>query len=201
MIERWTVAISLLVVLPACEKSPAPSGQTTPGSEKAAPAASGKDLGVLNILKDRQKPAAVEPTQSSPAGSQAAGAVKLPSGLEYTVLKEGEGPTPPLGSKVIAHYTIWLPGGKVFEDTRATNTPRELKLDKLNLMSGLVDTLASMKKGEKRRVHLPSNLAYGSPGYPGAIPPRTDLDVEIELLSFTSPGAPSLPGTQPAQAK
>lgn len=209
MIERSTVAISLLLlVLPACEKAPAPSGQTTSSGEKAAPtaatspAAPGKDAGALNILsKDKQATASVAPTPLSPAGSQAANAVKLPSGLEYTVLKEGEGPTPPLGSKVITHYTIWLPDGKVFEDTRATSTPRELKLDKLNLISGLVETLTSMKKGEKRRVHVPSALAYGNLGYGAAIRPRTDLDIEIELLSFTSPEASSLPATQPAAAK
>jgi FKBP-type peptidyl-prolyl cis-trans isomerase len=189
MIERWIALVSLLLVLPACERAPAPSDKEAPGSEKAA-----------DTSKDGQKPAAVNPTALVPAGAKAGSAVKLPSGLEYTLLKEGEGSSPPLGSKVITHYTIWLPGGKVFEDTRAASTPRELKLDNINLISGLVETLASMKKGEKRRVHVPSHLAYGNLGYGAAIRPNTDLDIEIELLSFTSPETASPPPVNPPAA-
>jgi FKBP-type peptidyl-prolyl cis-trans isomerase len=114
--------------------------------------------------------------------------IKTSSGLEYTVLKEGEGEAPPLGSEIEVHWTGWLPDGKVFGDTRGDDQPAKYRLASDDLISGWVEALSTMKKGEKRRLHVPSNLAYGNAGYGKDVSPNTDLDFEIELVSFAPPG-------------
>jgi len=78
----------------------------------------------------------------------------------------------------------------VFLDTRKSGVPKEYTLTTLELITGLVETLQAMRTGEKRRVKVPHGLGYGVKGMPEVVPPRTDLDFEIELVSFTPPGAP-----------
>jgi len=108
---------------------------------------------------------------------------KTGSGLEFAILKEGEGSPPPLGSEVKVHWKGWLPDGKVFEESA---TPQEFRLDSSTLIAGWVEALSTMKKGEKRRLHVPSRLGYRE-GYGQRVPRDTDLDFELELLSFTLP--------------
>jgi FKBP-type peptidyl-prolyl cis-trans isomerase len=121
---------------------------------------------------------------AAPAAAPEGTPVRLPSGIEYTVLKAGEGPTPRLGSRVRIHLTGRLLDGQVFMDTRAHGVPREYRLDKLELINGLVDQLLEMKKGERRRIRIPSALAYGAAGYRGQVPGNADLDVDVELVGF-----------------
>ena len=114
--------------------------------------------------------------------------MRTPSGLEYEVLVEGQGETPPLGSRVLVHYTGMLPGGETFASTRGSAGPREFKLDRMKLIDGWVEALLSMKKGEKRKLKVPSALAYGQRGYLGLVMPNSDLTFELELVAFTPPG-------------
>ena len=172
MLQRTAFAVlAFFLAVPACEKQQEPAGT----DEKAA------------VSGDQKKTTpSVAPTGGTAKKETPAPAVEktLPSGVTYTVLEEGEGPTPRLGSMVSVHVTGRLPGGQVFLDTRRHGVPREYKLDKLNMITGWVDTLTTMKKGEKRKLHVPSHLAYGSRGYAGFVPPNTDLDFEIELVSI-----------------
>ncbi|MGQ9592425.1 MAG: FKBP-type peptidyl-prolyl cis-trans isomerase, partial [Planctomycetota bacterium] len=130
--------------------------------------------------------AAPEPARTEAAAkTEAASAepVRLPSGIEYTVLKEGEGESPKIGSTVTTHFKSWFPDGRVFKDTWARGQPKKFKLDHLHLVPGWVEVLRSMKPGERRKVRIPSHLAYGAGGYPGVVPPNTDLNFEIELVA------------------
>jgi FKBP-type peptidyl-prolyl cis-trans isomerase len=102
------------------------------------------------------------------------------------VLAAGQGETPPLGSRVLLEYTGTLPNRQTFAETRGG--PREFKLDRMSLIDGWVEALLGMKKGEKRRLKVPSALAYGQKGYAGLVPPNSDLTFELELVSFTPPG-------------
>jgi len=113
--------------------------------------------------------------------------VRTPSGLEYEVLAEGQGDTPSLGSRVIVNYTGMLPGGETFASTRERGEPQEFKLDRMTLIAGWVEALLSMKKGEKRKLKVPSALAYGQRGYAGLVLPNSDLTFELELVAFTPP--------------
>jgi FKBP-type peptidyl-prolyl cis-trans isomerase len=112
--------------------------------------------------------------------------VRTPSGLEYEVLQQGEGPSPLLGSKVTVHFAGFV-DGKKFMDTREAGVPKEFKLDRARLIEGWVEALLTMKKGEKRKLNVPSQLAYGRMGYPGVVPPGKDIAFDLELVSFAPP--------------
>lgn len=161
--------LEMLALVPflfsACSRSP-----EAPASEDAARAAA---------------PAAAPSKTEVAAKAEAAPAepVRLPSGIEYTVLKEGEGEPPKIGSTVTTHFKSWFADGRVFKDTWARGQPKKFKLDPLHLVPGWVEVLRSMKPGEKRKVRIPSHLAYGAGGYPGVVPPNTDLNFEIELVA------------------
>lgn len=108
----------------------------------------------------------------------------LPSGIRYSIVKEGHGAPPPVGSKLVAHVRGWISGKPPFLDTKARGKPLETKLDKLQLIAGLFESFAAMRTGELRRVWVPSVLGYGTAGYEGQVPPGTDLDFDLELLSY-----------------
>ncbi|MBI4604620.1 MAG: FKBP-type peptidyl-prolyl cis-trans isomerase, partial [Planctomycetes bacterium] len=156
----------------------------------AAPATAARPAGTGAAGATNLTAPPAAPPGSTPAAAQLpAGAMTTtPSGLQYAVLKEGEGPTPPPGAKIQVHWTGWLPDGRVFSDTRKGGVPDEFTLHSRDLIKGWVEALSSMKKGEKRKLHVPNGLAYGPQGYHQVVPPRADLDFEIELVSFTPPG-------------
>ncbi len=130
--------------------------------------------------KAKEATRAPEPSQAAAAPAEP---VRLPSGVEYTVLKEGQGETPKLGSRVTVHFKSWFADGRVFDDTWAVGKPKEYKLDTLHLIPGWVEVLRTMKPGERRKVRVPSAMAYGPQGYAGVVPPNTDLNFEIELVA------------------
>jgi hypothetical protein len=166
----------------AAKGGPAPS---TP-SGKTASSAPGQ--GITNALTSGS--GAVTPSSASSGASRPSGEgfVRTPSGLEYEVLSQGQGETPPLGSRVLVHYTGMLPDGATFASTRGSGGPKEFKLDRMSLIDGWVEALLSMKKGEKRKLRVPSALAYGPRGYEGVVQPNSDLTFELELVAFTPPG-------------
>lgn len=178
----------------SCDKAAPPPG---PVSKPATSASSSPSAAPSPVIA---KPATLAPATAVP-GTQAAGAtpselektgavVKTPSGLEYTVLKDGVGDTPALGSLVKVHVVGTRASDKVeFMNTRNPGgVPNEYKLDSLSLVKGWVETLTAMRAGEKRKVHMPHGLAYGVRGLGDIVPPRADVDFEIELVSFTKPG-------------
>ena len=180
MIRRCIVPLSaFLFLLSACDKSGQPPAP--PAQDEKVTAAQGASAGPAKTADSRS--VAAEPGKAPPP--MPANATKLPSGLEFAILKAGDGGTPPPGVLVTLHVKGWLPDGRVFMDTGAA--PVEYKLDPMVLIPGWVETLLAMKKGERRRIHVPSALAYGAAGYGKDVPPRADLDFELELVDFKPP--------------
>ncbi len=111
-------------------------------------------------------------------------AIKTKSGLMYLITKEGEGPTPKSGSSVLVHYNGKFKDGKMFDSSYDRGEPVEFTAGVGQVIKGWDEALVMMKKGEKRTLMIPYHLAYGEKGYPGAIPPKSDLIFEVEMIDF-----------------
>lgn len=118
----------------------------------------------------------------APQASAPAGAMKTPSGLAYTDLKAGTGPSPISGKMVKVHYTGWLESGKKFDSSVDRGEPFAFQIGTGQVIPGWDEGVMSMKVGGKRKLIIPSNLGYGSAGAGGAIPPNATLIFEVELL-------------------
>jgi peptidylprolyl isomerase len=107
--------------------------------------------------------------------------VSTKSGLQYQVLKAGAGARPAAGATVSVSYEGRFLDGKVF-DASQKGQPVSFRIGEV--IEGWNEALLDMKKGEKRLLVIPPELAYGERGYPGAIPPDSFLVFEVELLGF-----------------
>lgn len=107
-------------------------------------------------------------------------AITTASGLKYIVVKEGTGAMPSATSNVRVHYTGYFLDGKVFDSSVQRGQPAEFPLN--GVIRGWTEGLQLMKEGGKNVFYIPYTLAYGEQGYPGAIPPKSDLIFEVELL-------------------
>jgi len=104
-------------------------------------------------------------------------------GLQYWEIKVGTGATAVAGNKVHVHYTGWLTNGKQF-DSSVGKAPFSFTLGAKQVIQGWDEGVAGMKVGGKRQLRIPPELAYGSKGYPGVIPPNATLIFDVELLSI-----------------
>lgn len=112
--------------------------------------------------------------------AKASGIVKLPSGLQYKVLKEGTGKIPKATDTVVVHYKGTLIDGTEFDSSTKRNQPLEIKTNAV--IPGWTEILQKMKTGSKYTVFIPSHLAYGERGNGPLIGPNAALVFEIELL-------------------
>jgi peptidylprolyl isomerase len=110
--------------------------------------------------------------------------VTMPDGLKYEDLKVGDGATPKAGQKVQVHYTGWLTNGKKFDSSVDRGTPFEFVLGVGQVIKGWDEGVSTMKVGGKRKLTIPPDLAYGSRGAGGVIPPNSTLIFEVELLAI-----------------
>ncbi len=106
------------------------------------------------------------------------------SGLRYIVLQEGTGKTPVATSNVKVHYTGTLLDGKVFDSSVQRGQPIDFNLNQV--IPGWTEGVQLMKEGAKYKFFIPYKLAYGEKGFPGAIPPKSDLIFEVELIKINS---------------
>jgi peptidylprolyl isomerase len=109
-------------------------------------------------------------------------AVTTPSGLKYTDLVAGTGPSPQIGQTVTVHYTGMLTSGKKFDSSYDHGAPVDFTLNEGSVIKGWVQGLATMKEGGKRKLVVPPSLGYGPQGRPPKIPGNATLVFEVELL-------------------
>lgn len=110
------------------------------------------------------------------------GVVTTESGLQYIVLKEGDGPIPTDSSKVEVHYEGKLLSGKVFDSSLKRGKPAVFNVTKV--IKGWTEILKIMNVGSKYKIFVPPELAYGKRGMPHDIKPNMMLIFEIELLGI-----------------
>ena len=111
-----------------------------------------------------------------------AGFVTLPSGLQYQVLKQGEGAKPAASDKVKCHYHGTLINGTVFDSSVQRGEPAVFGVSQV--IPGWVEALQLMPVGSKWRLFIPSDLAYGEHGAGDAIEPNSALVFDVELLDI-----------------
>ena len=104
------------------------------------------------------------------------------SGLQYKVLKAGNGPTPKATDKVRTHYHGTLIDGTVFDSSVQRGEPAEFPVS--GVIRGWTEALQLMKVGDKWQLFIPSELAYSARGAGGVIGPNSTLVFEIELLEI-----------------
>ncbi len=103
------------------------------------------------------------------------------SGLQYRVMKAGEGKSPSSTDQVTTHYHGKLIDGKVFDSSVNRGTPATFPVN--GVIQGWQEALPMMKEGDKWELFIPYDLAYGENGAGGSIPPFATLIFEVELIS------------------
>lgn len=129
------------------------------------------------------------------------GVVTLPSGLQYKILKNGEGSIKPVAEDtVVCHYRGTLLDGTEFDSSYNRGEPARFALNRV--IKGWTEGLQLMNVGSKWQFYVPANLAYGPNGSPPRIPPNATLTFDVELVGIqgktTNAPAAAAPGSQPA---
>ena len=112
----------------------------------------------------------------------AASGVTMPSGLIYTSLREGKGPSPTAADTVKVNYRGTFPDGKEFDSSYPRNAPATFPLGRV--IPCWTEGVQQMKVGGKAKLVCPAQIAYGERGAGGVIPPNATLHFEIELLEI-----------------
>ncbi len=109
-------------------------------------------------------------------------AVTTASGLSYTDMVKGTGAAPTSGKNVTVHYTGVLENGTKFDSSVDRGQPFVFRIGAGEVIPGWDEGVISMKVGGKRKLVIRPNLAYGSAGAGGVVPPNATLIFEVELL-------------------
>lgn len=104
------------------------------------------------------------------------------SGIKYTSLREGTGPSPKSTDTVAVNYRGTLLNGREFDSSLRSGRPAEFQLNKV--IKCWTEGLQLMKVGGKAELECPANLAYGDEGITGSVPRFATLIFEVELLNI-----------------
>jgi len=114
------------------------------------------------------------------------------SGLQYMIVEEGEGQAPEKGEVVQVHFIANLADGTEFDNSYSQGQPMAFPLGQGMIIPGWDEGIGLLKKGDKAKLIIPPELAFGSQGAGGVIPPDATLYFEVELVDIL-PGSPEAP--------
>ncbi len=123
------------------------------------------------------------------------GVVTLPSGLQYKVIKQGDGPKPAATNYVVTHYRGTTIDGTEFDSSYTRGEPATFAANRV--IKGWTEALQLMPVGSKWQLFIPADLAYGPSGQPPKIAPNSTLIFDIELISIKD--TPAAGAAKPAQ--
>lgn len=109
-------------------------------------------------------------------------------GVKKEIITPGDGTTfPKKGQTVVVHYVGMLASnGQKFDSSRDRDNPFRFRLGNGEVIKGWEEGIAKMSKGERAQLTCSPDVAYGSRGYPGVIPPNATLIFDVELLKLES---------------
>jgi cyclophilin family peptidyl-prolyl cis-trans isomerase len=137
----------------------------------------------VNKKEDRIK--AAKEKEAKEIENIVAGMEKTASGLHYKINIAGEGKNSSIGSTVSVHYRGMLMDGTVFDSSYKREEPFSFTLGQGQVIQGWDEGIALLNKGASAKFVIPSDLAYGSSGAGGVIPPNATLIFEVELVDFS----------------
>ncbi len=109
------------------------------------------------------------------------GIVLLPSGVQYRIIEEGDGPRPSMDSRVSVHYRGSKLDGREFDSSFARGTPEEFNVN--SVLKGWQDVLPLMKQGSTWQIFVPPELAFGTRGNP-PVGPNEALMFDLKLVEI-----------------
>ncbi len=187
---RWSVPVVLTMLALGCKTPPSP-----PPAEEETDRAAPLPTASAEIKATAAAATPAEPVASEPGSIPAptdvaqppADAKKTASGLAYKVLEPGKGKKKATRKdKVRVHYTGWTKDGKMFDSSVSRGEPASFAVT--GVIPGWTEALQLMVEGQKCRLWIPANLAYGdSPRQPGA--PSGQLTFDVELIEIIAPPA------------
>lgn len=143
---------------------------------------------LLSVACTAQMPAPSQPTTASNEERT----VTTPSGLTFIELAPGSGDLARPGDVVDVHYRGTLANGTQFDSSYSRGQPLQFILGQGMVIAGWDEGISMMRKGGKARLIIPPQLAYGSRGAGGVIPPNATLTFEVELVEIR-PGPAAAP--------
>ncbi|WP_339838272.1 peptidylprolyl isomerase [uncultured Maribacter sp.] len=126
--------------------------------------------------------AAEKAKQDAELDKVAAGFESTASGLRYKMIQKGDGAKAEKGKQVSVHYEGSLLSGEVFDSSYKRNSPIDFQLGIGQVIPGWDEGILLLQVGDKARFVIPSDLAYGSAGAGGVIPPNATLIFDVELM-------------------
>ncbi len=188
--------VSLFVIgLVACNATPSPAPTEVPPTD--TPAAAAVDpttaAAVGELLSPQGTPSAPMELSDSIKTAYPEDQMKTTdSGLKYMVEQEGTGAQPQNGEVVKVDYIANLADGTEFDNSYTSGQPMAFPLGEGRIIPGWDEAVALMQAGEKIKVIIPPELAFGDKGAGGVIPPNATLYFELELVDIL-PGSPPSP--------
>lgn len=136
------------------------------------------------VSSKKEREAAALKAQEEQMKQLTEGFTKTANGLQYKVIEQGEGKKPSKGDVIAVHYTGMLLDGTVFDSSHQRNQPIEFPVGAGQVIQGWDEGLLLFEEGTKARLFIPSELAYGSQGAGGVIPPNASLIFDVELVKI-----------------
>lgn len=168
-VRRLAGALLAALALTGCQEAAAPAAEAPetepPATEAPEPA---------------EETTPMNGTAFQAENAQREGVVTLPSGLQYEVLVEGDGASPAATDSVVTHYHGTLIDGTVFDSSVERDQPATFPVN--GVIAGWTEALQLMQVGDKWRLVIPPELAYGDRGAGAKIGPGATLVFEVELL-------------------
>ncbi len=129
-----------------------------------------------------EREAAAKQAQADALAELTQGFEKTESGLHYQIIQKGSGVKPEKGQTVAVHYKGMFADGGVFDSSYKRGNPIEFPVGMGRVIAGWDEGIMLLDTGDKARFVIPSDLAYGSAGAGGVIPPNATLVFDVELM-------------------